>query len=173
MQRHCCQKTTDLHNRTLNLKILFTLHGIIYSRSATQASNMQILLRAAGAWRFFCIEPDFNQESCIYKTKQNPHNLQQKSSLERAVQAPTGVRPTWQISSSSCMYWPGKLTGSKPWESTSESSGLWNSLFACDICSISSSNQNTATPTLHQVWFDRIWEVGHNTKSSICFFCNQ
>ena len=59
------QKTTDLHNRTLNLKILFTLHGIIYSRSATQASNMQILLRAAGAWHFFSIKPDFNQESCI------------------------------------------------------------------------------------------------------------
>lgn len=59
------QKTTDLHNRTLNLKIRFTLHGIIYSRSATQASNMQVLLRALGAWCFFCIEPDFNQESCI------------------------------------------------------------------------------------------------------------
>lgn len=59
------QKTTDLHNRTLNLKILFTLPGIIYSRSSTQASDMQILLRAGGAQRLFCIEPDFDQESCI------------------------------------------------------------------------------------------------------------
>lgn len=59
------QKTTDLHNRTLNLKILFTLPGIIYSRSSTQASNMQILWRAGGAKHLFCIEPDFNQESCI------------------------------------------------------------------------------------------------------------
>ena len=43
------QKTIDLHNRTSNLKILFTLHKIIYSRSATQDPNTQILSRAAEA----------------------------------------------------------------------------------------------------------------------------
>lgn len=49
------QKATDVHSRTLNLKIFFTLHRIIYSRRATPASNMQILLRAAGAWHFFAL----------------------------------------------------------------------------------------------------------------------
>lgn len=88
------QKATDLHSRTLNLKIYFTLHGIIYSRQATSASNMQILLRAAEAWHFFCIEPDFNQVTCIWNQNKILTTYNRNPARREGCKSLTGKKPS-------------------------------------------------------------------------------